>query len=207
MEIQHFSERGSERDQPFRGSALCSVVCPLSRAERRGPDADPAGAAAAMATNRPERRSGVRTRGGLGFLLGVVPPIPARRLAAAEADAEAEAMALSSPAQRRRPSISIRACGDSPKNQRGGRAIAIASARERFLIQRGTPKVDDRGEGCLPGSRRCGRRGRSRSRTCRRDSPWRRRRSSVRWRGGFRRFCCGWRGGFAWLVSLNATTI
>lgn len=70
MEIQHFSERGSERDQPFRGSALCSVVCPLSRAERRGPDADPAGAAAAMATNRPERRSGVRTRGGLGSSRG-----------------------------------------------------------------------------------------------------------------------------------------
>lgn len=76
---------------------MCCTESPLSRTERREPE--PGGVAAAI--RRPERRSGVRTRGGFGVFLGVT--LPAR-------GEGAEEMALSSPAQRRRPSISIRAC-------------------------------------------------------------------------------------------------
>jgi hypothetical protein len=80
----------------------------LSRAERRRVDAVPVGV---VAVRRLERRSEVMlTTRGLGAFRVVA------LLVAAQQDAEA--MSLSSPAQRLRPSISIRACTDgSPHSQ------------------------------------------------------------------------------------------
>jgi hypothetical protein len=151
--IYHEWKSSEFRRQPLGGSALCWTDCPFNRTERRWPDADPVGVAAAR---RPERRSGVMlTIRGLGVFRGVA--LPAARWLAAEA------MSLSSPAQRCRPSISIRACTRA-KNQWCG-AAEIPHPVE----------IESGEDACaLPCSRRCGRRGCSRSRTLRWASPWQR---------------------------------